>query len=253
MTRSTLQNQSSAYRLHSGNQEFKTAHILLVEDDFDLNQQLSDLLQHQGYQVTSIDCGEKALQILGQKPFDLVLLDVNLPRVDGFSILNHIRESSSLPVIMLTAYGAEEHRIMGLKYGADDYISKPCNITEVNLRIEAVLRRTCRQSEQHTVNTLESNELILKRQSHQVSVIGGDATQEVSLTPIQFNLLWTLVENQGKVQSKPYLYQAVLEREFCQYDRSLDMHMSRIRKRLIAEGMSQDRIKTVHGKGYLFK
>ena len=228
--------------------------ILLVEDDPALNHQLSSLLCSQHYHVTSLDCGEKALSVLSHHRFDLVLLDINLPNVDGFEILNAVRARSKTPVIMLTAYGAEEHRIKGLRYGADDYISKPCNFEEVSLRIEAVLRRT--QALNHLSSSsrhLSHHEIVLDRQQHTVTVRSDEGEQDVVLTPIQFKLLWTLVQNSGQVQSKPYLYQAVLERDFSPYDRALDMHLSRIRKTLTNLGMSQDRIKTVHGKGYLVK
>ncbi|MDA0148207.1 response regulator transcription factor [Vibrio sp. LaRot3] len=228
--------------------------ILLVEDDPALNHQLSSLLCSQHYQVTSLDCGEKALNVLSDHHFDLVLLDINLPKVDGFEILNVIRGRTKTPVVMLTAYGAEEHRIKGLRYGADDYISKPCNFEEVSLRIEAVLRRT-QQASNVTPSSryLSHQELTLDRHQHTVTVNNEESSQDVVLTPIQFKLLWTLVQNSGQVQSKPYLYQAVLERDFSPYDRALDMHLSRIRKTLTSLGMSQDRIKTVHGKGYLVK
>ncbi|MFM2588078.1 response regulator transcription factor [Vibrio sp. TBV020] len=224
--------------------------ILLVEDDPLLNQQLTALLQTQQYQVTNLDCGALALSALSQQQFDLVILDINLPEVDGFGLLNYIRAHSNTPVVMLTAYGAEEHRIRGLRYGADDYISKPCNFTEVSLRIEAILRRSGVNPSANSNRYLEYQELKLDRHEYEVTVEGSS---KVTLTPIQFKLLWTLVQNYGSVQSKPYLYQMVLEREFSPYDRSLDMHLSRIRKSLVQLGMPQDRIQTMHGKGYLIR
>jgi len=224
--------------------------ILLVEDDLLLNQQLTALLQTHDYQVTNLQCGALALTALSQQKFDLVILDINLPEVDGFGLLNYIRAHSETPVIMLTAFGAEEHRIRGLRYGADDYISKPCNFTEVSLRIEAILRRSGVHSSTNSNRYLTHQELKLDRHEYEVTV---DGYKKVTLTPIPFKLLWTLVQNHGSVQSKPYLYQMVLEREFSPYDRSLDMHLSRIRKSLVNLGMPQDRIQTIHGKGYLVR
>ncbi|NOI79062.1 response regulator transcription factor [Vibrio tubiashii] len=224
--------------------------ILLVEDDELLNKQLTALLKSRSYSVTNLMCGAKALSALSQSQFDLIILDVNLPEVDGFGLLNYIRAHSNTPVIMLTAFGAEEHRIRGLQFGADDYISKPCNFTEVSLRIDAILRRSGYNASPSSNRYLEHHELKLDRHEYEVSV--QDANK-VTLTPIQFKLLWTLVQNHGAVQSKPYLYQMVLEREFSPYDRSLDMHLSRVRKTLTAMGMPQDRIQTVHGKGYLVR
>lgn len=249
-----LESYSSSAYFDQGNiSEQPTAaspKILLVEDDALLNDQLTALLTKQHYQVTNLNCGALALSTLSQHQFDLVILDINLPEVDGFGLLNYIRAHSTTPVIMLTAFGAEEHRIRGLQYGADDYISKPCNFTEVSLRIEAILRRSGFNANASSNRYLEHCELKLDRHEYEVTVSG---CRKVTLTPIQFKLLWTLVQNHGSVQSKPYLYQMVLEREFSPYDRSLDMHLSRIRKSLVNLGMPQDRIQTMHGKGYIVR
>ena len=230
-----------------------TRTILLVEDDLNLNHQLTALLQANGYTVTNLECGAQALTLLKMRQFDLILLDVNVPNVDGFGLLKYVRSHSRTPVIMLTAYGAEEHRIKGLRNGADDYISKPCNFEEVKLRIEAVLRRTQQLAAPTSSRYLSYQELTLDKQSYQVTVTKYDGEEQLVLTPIQFKLLWTLVQHKGAVQSKPFLYQAVLEREFSPYDRALDMHLSRVRKQLSSLGMAQGRIQTVHGKGYIIK
>lgn len=227
--------------------------ILLVEDDPDLNLQLTRLLKEQRYQVISMFCGDEAVKVFQQQDFDLVILDVNLPNLDGFEVLNVIRSQSQTPVVMLTAFGAEEYRIQGLKCGADDYITKPCNFTEVSLRIEAILRRTQLIKQPNSATQLSERELLLDKQTHTVTIHHRPEMDPIQLTPIQFKLLWTLIEHREEVLSKPFLYQTVLERQFSQYDRALDMHLSRVRKRLIAEGMSNDRIQTVHGKGYIFK
>ncbi|GEA23634.1 response regulator transcription factor [Vibrio harveyi] len=227
--------------------------ILLVEDDPDLNLQLTELLKEQGYNVSSMYSGDDGVSAFHQQTFDLVILDVNLPNLDGFEVLNVIRSQSQTPVVMLTAYGAEEYRIQGLKCGADDYITKPCNFTEVSLRVEAILRRTQLIQQPNSATKLSDRELLLSKQTHSVTLHHRPEMEPVQLTPIQFKLLWTLIEHRGEVLSKPFLYQTVLERQFSQYDRALDMHLSRVRKRLIAEGMSNDRIQTVHGKGYIFK
>lgn len=228
--------------------------ILVVEDDMALNEHLTDLLRNRGYQVSNTACGEQALELLKLESYDLILLDVDLPKVDGFSILNFVHEHSQTPVIMLTAYGAEEHRIRGFKSGADDYISKPCSFTEISLRVEAVLRRTIAEPvNQAASHLLQHQELTLDRFTQTVSVTTADQEHTTELTPTQFKLLWVLVQNAGAVQTKPFLYQTILEREFSQYDRSLDMHLSRVRKKLLSFGMSNERIQTVHGKGYIVK
>lgn len=231
----------------------KSYSILLAEDDPELNHRLTSLLNEQGYIVTSKFSGDDALNAFHNDAFDLVMLDVNLPNLDGFELLNVIRAQSQTPVVMLTAYGAEEFRIQGLKSGADDYITKPCNFTEVSLRIEAILRRTQITQQTNSPSQLSDREITLDKQDHTVLINQNPGMEPIQLTPIQFKLLWTLVENANEVLTKPFLYQTVLEKQFSQYDRALDMHLSRIRKRLIAEGMSNDRIQTVHGKGYIFK
>ncbi|WP_045497197.1 response regulator transcription factor [Vibrio hyugaensis] len=237
----------------SSNSSTPIQSILLVEDDPDLNLQLTGLLKEQKYHVISMFSGDGGVNAFQQQSFDLVILDVNLPNLDGFEVLNVIRSQSQTPVVMLTAYGAEEYRIQGLKCGADDYITKPCNFTEVSLRIEAILRRTQLIKQTNSASHLSDRELLLDKQTHTVTLHHRLDMEPIRLTPIQFKLLWTLIENREEVLTKPFLYQSVLERQFSQYDRALDMHLSRVRKRLIAEGMSNDRIQTVHGKGYIFK
>ncbi len=211
------------------------------------------MLESQSYKVSALKDGDAALTAIQNQLFDLIVLDVDLPGVDGFSILSAVRSKTKTPVIMLTAYGAEEHRIRGLRSGADDYVTKPCSFTELSLRIEAVLRRTDPQSHPSQLKTYRYEEIELDRSEHKVVLHLANRHSTIEMTPIQFQLLWTLATNHGFTQSKPFLYQTVLQREFSPYDRSLDMHMSRVRKRLIAEGLDPLRIQTVHGKGYLLK
>lgn len=227
----------------------KGAQILIVEDDQSLNQQITGLLTEQGYQVTQCFDGEAGLVEAVSQPFDLVLLDVMLPERDGFSVLNNLRKTRQTPVMMLTACGAEEERIAGFSKGADDYLAKPFNLTELLLRIEALLRRSLGVRDNRAdVRQLTLGELFLDRHVQSLSV----NSQPVELTSIQFKLLWMLVSHQHEVLSKPYLHQLVLEREFSCYDRSLDMHLSRVRRKLTAAGLAADRFQTVRGKGYVF-
>ncbi len=221
--------------------------ILIIEDDQSLNQQLSEILQGRGFIVAQCLDGEIGLEQALNKKFDLILLDVLLPKLDGFSVLKRLRNSRTTPVIMITACGAEEERIKGFSRGADDYLPKPFNIEELMLRIDALLRRTM----DNQSNTFRSSQLtldLLTLDRSNLTVIY--AKQALTFTTIEFNLLWILLENKSEVLSKPYLYQVVLEKEFSRYDRSLDMHVSRIRRKLINNGMFADRLKTIHGKGY---
>ncbi|KAA0695080.1 DNA-binding response regulator [Halopseudomonas laoshanensis] len=224
--------------------------ILIIEDDLTLSAQLCSLLKTQGYLTQTSHEGEAGLQMALNDRADLVLLDVKLPDLNGFALLRRLREHRQLPVIMLTACGAEEERIRGLRHGADDYLSKPFNLLELQLRIDAVLRRTRSPESQRLEQQwrLDVDGLTLDRRIGQASY----GQRSLELTPIQFKLLWHLLTHRGETLSKPYLYRSVLEREFSRYDRSLDMHISRIRRRLTDMGMAADRLQTLHGRGYSF-
>ena len=224
--------------------------ILVIEDDLTLSAQLCSLLTTQGYLTQASHCGEAGLRMALNDRADLVLLDVKLPDLNGFTLLRRLREHRQLPVIMLTACGAEEERIRGLRHGADDYLAKPFNLLELQLRIDAVLRRTRSPESQRLQQQwiLTVDDLTLDRREGQARY----GEQCLGLTPIQFKLLWHLLAHRGETLTKPYLYRSVLEREFSRYDRSLDMHISRIRRRLVEIGMAADRLQTLHGRGYSF-
>lgn len=222
--------------------------ILVIEDDQELNQQLAQTLRNKGYQVDQCYDGEDGLSQAARQVHQLVLLDVMLPGRDGFSVLKLLRKTCQTPVMMLTAKGAEQERILGFTAGADEYMTKPFNVTELLLRIEALLRR-CSPSVKQEQALQKIDGLVLDRIAQQVSIEGGE---QLEMTPTQFKLLWILVQQRGEVLSKVYLYQVVLNRTFSNYDRSLDMHLSRVRRKLVAAGWQGERLQTVHGKGYLF-
>ncbi|MFG6179104.1 response regulator transcription factor [Halomonas sp. THAF12] len=224
-------------------------HVLVIEDDRMLNGQIARLLEDRGYRTHQCYEGESGLMSALSHCFDLILLDVLLPKLDGFEVLQQLRKTRQTPVMMLTACGAEEARIRGYQRGADDYLPKPFGFTELQLRIEALLRRTLGTTEQRA-DPDEQHIGPLKLERHSLAVRYDDTA--VTLTPIQFRLLWVLLLHQGEVLNKPYLYQLVLEREYSRYDRSLDMHLSRVRRKLVEAGMASDRLQTIHGKGYRF-
>ena len=225
------------------------ARILIIEDDVTLSDQIAHLLEDSGFTTRQCQDGQKGLFAALQQSFDLILLDILIPSLDGLSVLNQLRKTKQTPVMMITASGAEQERIEGYRTGADDYLPKPFNFTEMLLRIEALLRRSSRDVAAHSQpSKLQIGDLRLNRVNQ-----GGNIGQlPLELTPIQFKLLWTLAENQGEILSKAFLYQCVLDRPFSRYDRSLDMHLSRVRKKLIEAGMPCDCLATVHGKGYRF-
>ncbi len=226
------------------------ADVLVIEDDELLSIQLGELLRLQGYAVRLSGTGESGLAMALADAPDLVLLDVMLPDTNGLAVLRRLREQQQTPVIMLTACGAEEERIRGLRHGADDYLSKPFNLTELQLRIDAILLRTrSTDSRPAQPSSLQIDALMLERQGLRARV----AEKDLALTPLQFRLLWQLLLQRGEVLTKPYLYRVVLERDYSGYDRSLDMHISRIQRRLTEAGLAADRLQTLHGRGYSFQ
>jgi two-component system response regulator PfeR len=220
--------------------------ILIIEDDPVLNDQLAALMRRSGYIADQCHGGDRGLELASRQEHQLILLDVMLPDRDGFSLLGILRRTSQVPVIMVTASNAEEQRIKGLGKGADDYVAKPFNTTELLLRIEALLRRCYpdREREVHEVVRLEGLE---------VDRVGQHASAHgrlIELTPIQFKLLWLLLLNRGEVLTKAYLSQVVLRRSLGEHDRGIDMHLSRVRRKLKDAGWHGERLQTVHGRGY---
>ncbi|WP_096087360.1 response regulator transcription factor [Agaribacterium haliotis] len=222
--------------------------ILVVEDDAELNQQISQLVSAAGYRADACFDGQSALLLAAKNNYDLVLLDLMLPELDGLTLLSMLRTSSQVPVMVVSAKGAEQERIIGLRQGADDYISKPFNATELLLRVEAILRRS---QTQQSIGLMRQSICGLNLQLDTKKVFFEQL--ELNFTPIQFKLLWELALHRGKVLSKAYLYQQVLSRSLEAHDRSLDMHFSRIRRKLKQAGWRDDQLQTVHGKGYCLK
>ncbi|MCV6588918.1 MAG: response regulator transcription factor [Marinobacterium sp.] len=224
------------------------ASVLIVEDDASLNELLVRQLQQRNYQVTTCLDGQQALERLSKGSFDLILLDWMLPEVDGIEVLQQLRQQQDTPVIMLTALGGEAERIQGLQCGADDYLTKPFNITELMLRIEGLLRR-CGARSAVADSVLSCGELKLCHSRREVSV----AAQLLDLTPTEYGLLYLLLARHNQVLSKPELYLELMGRPWTRYDRSLDMHVSKVRKKLTAAGFDARRVQTVHGQGYRLK
>lgn len=213
-----------------------------------LNEQIAGLIRGMGFEVEQCFDGEDGLAAAAGKRHELIILDVMLPGRDGLSLLNILRKSSSKPVIIVSAKHAEEERIRGLSAGADDYLAKPFNVEELKLRIDAVLRRT-RVTEPADAVHQELDGLTIDRRLQEVRAHG----RLIELTPTQQNLLWTLLRNKDEVLPKPYLYAAVLNRSYSSYDRSLDMHLCRVRRKLNEAGWTGSRLETVHGKGYCLR
>jgi len=223
--------------------------ILLIEDDTEVSHSVAHLLNQQGYATQQCANGKDGLMMAINRAFHLILLDKLLPGLDGLELLRRLRQHRDTPVIMLSACGAEQDRIQGFTGGADDYLPKPFNMLELLLRIDALLRRS-----QHTIASHEHTHILedshLRLNFHDQSVMV--AQQAVELTPIEFELLWTLVKHKQEILSKASLYQWVLHKPFNRYDRSLDMHISNLRAKLAAVTAGKPLIKTVRGKGYCY-
>ena len=200
-----------------------------------------------------VDCaydGEEALNMAKENDYDLILLDVMLPKMDGFEVCQQIREFSDVPIIMLTAKGDDMDKILGLDYGADDYITKPFNILEVKARIKAIMRRGRKKDEKEAPsNVIEKNGMKIDRESRRVFIDG----QEVNLTAKEFDLLELLATNQDKVYSREQLLNLVWGYEYPGDARTVDVHIRRLREKIEKTPSNPKYVYTKWGVGYYFK
>lgn len=218
------------------------ARILAVEEDSLLAGQLQMHLQESGHCVTLSD-GDNGLLLAERGNFDLILLAILGP--DGLGMLEQLRRRSRVPVLLMSALGEEQHRIAGFSLGADDYLPKPFSIAELCVRVTAILRRVA--YERQTPPPRESNELYFDEASSDVSL----ADSYAGLTASEYRVLKLLWQHSNEVLSKTFLYQQALRRGYARHDRSLDMHISHIRRKLQAIGYRAARLETVWGQGYM--
>ena len=222
--------------------------ILLVDDDLDLTDMLGEYLENEGFAVTQAGSAEQAIELFDAgRQFDLCVFDIMMPGLSGLELLQQVRPKVSTPVIMLTGKGDDIDRILGLEMGADDYLSKPANPRELLARIRAVLRRSVPVKEETNKQTLSVGAVNLTP-ARRVACV--DET-ELQLTAAEFNVLALLMERAGQVASKEWLTEQVLHRKLTAYDRSIDVHVSRVRQKLEqAKPGLAEMIKTVRGEGY---
>ena len=218
--------------------------ILLIDDDVELCSMLTEYLGKNGFRVKAAHRGDTGLKAAQQRPWSLILLDVMLPGIDGFEVLKRIRAESSVNVLLLTARGDDVDRIVGLEIGADDYLPKPFNPRELLARMRAVLRRNI-PSTTPQLAVLRVRDFELDPAARKALKAG----KRLDLTDVEFGLLEALMRSPGKVVSREELSQSVLGRSFDPFDRSLDMHVSRLRKKL-SHGTEEDQVKTIRGVGY---
>jgi two-component system response regulator CpxR len=224
--------------------------ILVIDDDVELCGLLREYLEAEGFGVEFAHDGESGLKRALGAGYLLVILDVMLPGMNGFEVLRRIRASSSLPVLLLTARGDEVDRIVGLEIGADDYLPKPFHPRELVARIRAILRRTrdatpraSAQSEPVRVGDIELDPS---------TRVVRQAGKPIELTSVEFGLLEVLLREAGRVVTRERLANTVLGRKFSPFDRSIDMHVSKVRRKLGDSEGSAEHIKTVRGVGYIF-
>lgn len=224
------------------------ASILLVDDDQQLCQLLAEYLSGEGFVVRAALDGRQALDLLrAQHAYDALVLDIMMPQLSGLDVLKEIRQFSQVPVIMLTGRGDDIDRILGLEMGADDYLGKPCNPRELSARLKAVLRRTRNSGDAAPAQIIKAAGLQLDPASLSANLSG----ETLQLTAAEFRTLQLLVEHAGQVLSKEFLTEQVLLRKLSRYDRSIDVHVSRIRQKLAqTQNKNGPQIKAIRGMGY---
>lgn len=226
--------------------------VLLVDDDVKLQKLLKEYLEGYGFQVLALIDGSTVLETIRTESPDMVILDIMLPKRDGFDVLKEIRTESPLPVIMLTAKGEDADRIVGLELGADDYLPKPFNPRELLARMKAVLRRAHPQekrgAEEDEDIFLEAGGLLLNKAKRTVVLAG----KEVDLSSTEYELLKVLMEHPNRVLSRDELMSLAWGKDFMAFDRTIDVHISKLRAKLESDPRGPKRIKTVWGTGYMF-
>ena len=223
--------------------------LLMIDDDTGLCELLSEYLTAQGFQIECAHDGEQGLKQALEQEYALILLDVMLPKLDGFEVLKQLRQKKLTPVIMQTAKGEDFDRIFGLELGADDYIPKPFNHRELLARVKAITRRIehITSLANTSSNKLTVNNIVINLAAREAYV----DEHPLSLTGTEYEVLALLVKHAGEVVSKEQISEEVLGRRLASFDRSIDMHVSNIRKK-IAEFNNAERIKTMRGTGYVF-
>ena len=215
-------------------------HVLIIDDDAELTALLQEFLDREAIEATCAQEGVHGLELALTGTFDLVVLDLMLPGMDGFALLKQLRAKSRVPVLILTARGADEDRIVGLELGADDYLAKPFNARELVARIRAIMRRVVR-----TKGRVEVNGVSLDPGTREVYC----NQRRVEMTTLEFDILEILVRSAGRVVSRDALMESMYNRKATPFDRSIDMHVSHLRRKLETD---RPLIKTIRGVGYQF-
>ena len=222
--------------------------VLMADDDPAVHDVLGNFFRREEYQVLSAYDGEEALEVMRRARPDIVILDITMPKKDGFMVLREIRRESKIPVIMLSAKSEEFDRLLGLELGADDYITKPYSPREVVARVKAVLRRLHDGGDESRSTHLVVDNLDIDMNAYVVK-LGG---KPVACTPKEIEILWTLASNPGMVFSREHLLQSIWGYDYLGDTRAVDSHIKRIRAKLCKEGNEWE-LRTVWGVGYRFE
>ncbi len=223
--------------------------VLVVDDEKLIVKGLRFSLEQEGMEVDCAYDGEEALEYARSKEYDMVLLDVMLPKMDGFEVCQQIREFSNMPIVMLTAKGDDMDKILGLEYGADDYITKPFNILEIKARIKAIMRRTRRPEKGKQGKVVEASELRMDLESRRLFIAG----KEINLTAKEFDLLELMALNPGKVYGRESLLNTVWGYEYPGDVRTVDVHIRRLREKIETNPSEPKYVHTKWGVGYYFQ
>lgn len=224
--------------------------VLVVDDEKLIVKGIRFSLEQDGMEVECAYDGEEALRMAGEKEYDLILLDIMLPKIDGFEVCQHIREFSSVPIVMLTAKGDDMDKILGLEYGADDYITKPFNILEVKARIKAIMRRTSSgKPKAEKSSVIENGDIRMDCESRRLFV----KEKEINLTAKEFDLLELLVTNPSKVYSRERLLNLVWGYEYPGDVRTVDVHVRRMREKIESNPSEPKYLHTKWGVGYYYQ
>ncbi len=222
--------------------------ILLVDDEPTMLKGLKYSLEQDGYEILTAQDGEEALNVFAENDVDLVLLDVMLPKMDGIQVCQRIREQSNVPIIMLTAKGEDMDKILGLEYGADDYMTKPFNVLEVKARIKSIFRRTTQPVRVEEKKTVRVHDMEVNLVNRSVTLGGKD----IRLTAKEFDLLQLFIQNRGKVFSREAMLETVWKYDYMGDARTVDVHIRRLREKIERVPSQPEFIFTKWGVGYYF-
>ncbi|MBT1157019.1 response regulator transcription factor [Aminobacter anthyllidis] len=227
--------------------------IVVCDDEPDVREMVAEYLERHGYAVTTADAGPALRQLVESQPVDVVILDIRMPGEDGLSLARYLREHSQVAIIMLTGSAEIIDRVVGLEIGADDYIGKPVDLRELLARVKAVLRRTTgrdRVSENAIgAQSAQFGTCRLDLETHKLFDADGI---DIAITPMEFRLLKVFAENRGRILNRDQLLELAHDRGWDPFDRSIDIRISRLRKKIETDPSKPEVIKTIRGVGYLF-